>query len=62
VLCFDLHGTCRFLIPPARAWYIQQMLLSYNKLFGDGVMEAWVAQQGPEKLAAQLQELQQKKA
>jgi hypothetical protein len=38
------------------------MLLSYNKLFGDGVMEAWVAQQGPERLAAQLRELLKKNA
>jgi hypothetical protein len=33
------------------------MLRGYNSLFGKGVMEAWVAQEGPEKLAAQLKVL-----
>jgi hypothetical protein len=50
-------NACRFLTPPGRAWYIQHILRAYNELFGTGVMEAWVAQQGPEKLAAQIKVL-----
>jgi hypothetical protein len=38
------------------------MLRAYNQLFDEGVMEAWVAQQGPEKLAAQLRKLRHDKA
>lgn len=55
-------NVCRFLTPPGRAWYIQHMLQAYNQLFAEGMMETWVAQQGPEKLAAQLRELRHKKA
>lgn len=52
-----MHLPHRFLTKPARAWYVQQLLLAYNKLFGEGVMEAWVAGGGPEELARQLQTL-----
>jgi hypothetical protein len=38
------------------------MLRAYNQLFGNGVMEAWVAQQGPEKLSAELKDIIQRKA
>jgi hypothetical protein len=48
---------CRFLTKPARAWYVQQLLLSYNNLFGQGVMESWVEGEGPEELATQLHTL-----
>lgn len=51
------RDACRFLTPPGRAWFVQHMLRAYNQLFGEGVMEAWVAQQGPEKLSAQLRRL-----
>lgn len=60
--CVFDHDACRFLTPSGRAWYVQNMLRAYNHLYGDGVMEAWMAERGPEKLAAQLKDLLMKKA